>query len=156
MTIGIYKLCARDVMTRRADTIRAQETIHNAIETMVNLGLSALPVVDEDEKCVGVITKSDIIRLAGQLGQEQPREDEADVAATFFGVGLGEITDKTVRDVMATHVIRVGEEESVMAIADTMLKHEVHHVPICNEDDRVIGVVSTMDLVKAIRAPLSV
>ncbi len=46
--VGIYKKTAKDIMTRRADTARPDEKLRDAIERMVELGLSALPVVDEE------------------------------------------------------------------------------------------------------------
>lgn len=154
MTIGVYKMVARDVMTRGADTINDDESIQQAIELMVNLGLSALPVVDRDNHCVGVLTKTDIIQLAGQMEREAEMES-GDLASLLFGVGLEEITSMKIKDVMTTHVLSAREDESVIDIADKMLKHEVHHVPICSAGNRVTGVVSSMDLVKAIREPIT-
>ena len=154
MTVGIYRMTARDVMTKRADTIRSDETIHAAIEKMVNYDLSVLPVVDRAGECVGVLTKTDIVRMAGYLEHQEEVEPRNETAALFFGVSLDEITQETVAEVMTKHVISVSEDEPVTAIADTMLKHEIHHVPVCNEQNQVMGVVSSMDLVQAIRAPV--
>jgi CBS domain-containing protein len=153
MTVGIYKLHARDVMTRRADTIRDDETIHTAIDTLVNLGLSALPVVNRDGQCVGMLTKTDIIRLAGALDREEAQDDRSEMAL-FFGVSLDEITDAKVKDVMSAQLLSVGEDDPVTTVADKMLKHEVHHVTVCDQHNHVVGVVSSMDLVKAIRDPI--
>jgi CBS-domain-containing membrane protein len=154
MTVGIYKLHARDVMTRGADTIRDDETIHTAIETLVNLGLSALPVVNREDQCVGVLTKTDIIRMAGRLDQEETPEDR-DELALFFGVSLDEITDAKVKDVMTKRALSVSEDDPVTTVADKMLKHEIHHVTVCNQHDKVVGMISSMDLVKAICQPIS-
>lgn len=154
MTVGIYRLCARDLMTRRADTVRDSNSVRCAIRTMVNHGLSALPVVDKTNRCVGVITKTDIIKLAGHLEFEEPRDSRGDLAALFFGVGLDEITSAKVEDIMTAHVLSVTEDDSVTAIADKMLKHEVHHLPVCDSQHHLVGVVSSMDLVRAIRVPV--
>lgn len=150
MTIGIYKLTAGDVMTRRADTVRVNETIHEAIDTMVNLGLSALPVVNEQGVCVGVLTKTDIVRLAGQLEREEALAERNDLSALIFGIGLDEITDAKVEDVMTKPVLSVTEEEPLTAVAEKMVKHEVHHLPVCNSSDHIVGIVSTMDIVRAV------
>ncbi len=149
MNAGIYEMQVRDVMTRGADTVCDTDTIHAAVEKMVNLDLSALPVLNSARQCVGVLTKTDIVKLAGALDAEveTPRND---LAAMFFGVGLDEVMESRVEDVMTTRVLKVGEEESLKAVAEKMLTYEVHHVPVCNARDEVIGMVSTMDLVKAI------
>ena len=154
MTVGIYRMRARDVMTQRADTIRSDETIHAAIEKMVNFDLSVLPVVNRAGECVGVLTKTDIVRLAGYLEHSEEVEPRNETAALFFGVSLDEVTKETVEEVMTKHVISVGEDDPVTTIADIMLKYEIHHVPVCSAQNHVIGVVSSMDLVQAIRAPV--
>lgn len=151
MARGLDKLTARDVMTSRADTIRAGESVHEAMDTMVRLGLSALPVVNDVGKCVGVLTKTDIIQLAERVQAETTDDVRGPVAAAFFGVGIEEVTDATIEEVMTRDALTVAEEELVTAIADKMLIHEVHHVPVCNAQNHVVGMVSSMDLVKAIR-----
>lgn len=153
MTVGIYKMTARDVMTRRADTIRDDDTIETAMETMVQAGLSALPVVTQAGSCVGMLTQTDIIRLAGQLEHEASHNRRHDLAALFFGVGLDQISQARVEDVMTTHVLSVAEDDPATAVADKMLQHEIHHLPVCDANDQIVGVVSSMDLVKAISRP---
>ncbi len=150
MTMGLYKLTAGDVMTRQAETIRANENIRQAIEAMVNLGLSALPVVNDDGECEGVITKTDIIKLAGHLEHEDALATRQDLSALIFGVGLNEITDAKVENVMTKLVVSVTEDDPLTTVAQEMLKHEVHHLPVCNVRQHVVGIVSSMDLVKAI------
>lgn len=150
MTIGIYKMSARDAMTRGAETIGRTNSIHDALETMVNLGLTALPVVDEENRCVGVLTKTDIVKLAGALDEEEMTRGGRDLAALYFGVPIDELTKAKVEDVMTKHVISVTPDESLTNVAKTMLRHEIHHVPVCDEENKTVGMISSMDMVNAI------
>ena len=151
MTVALDELTARDVMTSRVDTIGAGESIHTAIDTMISLGISALPVVSDTDECVGVLTKTDIIQLTDRVKLEAADDVRGAVAAAFFGVGIEEVTDALVEEIMTPNALTVIEEDLVTNIADKMLIHEVHHVPVCNAENRVVGMVSSMDLVKAIR-----
>lgn len=151
MASDIAQMTARDIMTRRADTIGNDQQLHAAIETMVCLGLSALPVVGEDRKCVGVLTKTDILRFTGALEEDAARHGSDELAALFFGVSLDEITEAKVGDVMTSHVLSTTLDTPIADVADQMLRHEIHHVPVCNRREEVVGVISSMDLVKVIR-----
>ncbi len=71
-------------------------------------------------------------------------------------MGLEEVTDAYVEDVMARGVISVTEDDPVTKIADIMLSKEIHHVPVCNARNCVVGIVSSMDVLKAIRDPVLV
>ncbi|MEM8680929.1 MAG: CBS domain-containing protein, partial [Planctomycetota bacterium] len=61
----IYSLTAGDLMTPNVDTVSEGDSVRNAIEKMVGLEISALPVVAAGGRCVGVITKTDIIKFLG-------------------------------------------------------------------------------------------
>jgi CBS domain-containing protein len=150
MTIGVYNMTARDVMTRGADTVLITQSIHSALESLVQLGLSALPVVNEKQQCLGVLSTTDIIRLTGSLDDEDRAPQHQDFAALYFGVPLDELTHTKVEDVMTTRVISATPDEPLPEVAKKMLRHEVHHVPVCDADGTVVGMISSMDLVKAI------
>ena len=150
MKSSVYDMTARQAMTRQADTVRETESIHSALEMMVQLGLTALPVVDAHQKCVGLLSKTDIIRLAGALDNEDRAPQHQDLAALYFGVPLDELTRAKVEDVMTSHVIAVKPDDPLTDVAKRMLRHEVHHVPVCDEHDTIVGMISSMDLVKAI------
>jgi CBS domain-containing protein len=82
------------------------------------------------------------------------RDVDGDLAALFFGIGLDEITDAVVKDVMTQYVVSAREDDPVTAVAEKMLNHEIHHVPVVNARNKVVGFISSMDLVKAIGTPV--
>ncbi len=45
-------------------------------------------------------------------------------------------------------------DDSVTDIADKMLEQNIHHLPVVGEDDRLLGIVSTMDILGGLRAPV--
>lgn len=158
MAVGIYKRVAKDIMTKHVATIHSQETIHDALLLMGENRLSALPVVNQTGKCVGMISQSDIISMA----RDKDIEDSEMVAAKnsaadllFGGVALDEITNERVEDMMSDRVVMAAPDESVTEVADKMLEQEVHHIPVVDGEDRLIGIVSTMDILAALRAPLA-
>lgn len=155
MVVGIYKQTAKDIMTKRVETLRQQDTIHYALTVMSENELSAVPVVSPDGKCLGMISQRDIIAEAREKDIEDTERSkwQAPNLLSFGAVSLDELTNERVEDMMSNKVIKVQADDSVTDIADTMLKHRIHHIPVVAEDDRLLGIVSTMDILAGLRSP---
>ena len=151
MSMGVYSMRAGDVMTRGADTVELDATLQTAVEIMIERGLSALPVVDRSGVCVGMLTKTDIVRLAGA---EQQFGSAPQLARLVLGVDLADLDQARIADVMTSRVVAAGEQDTLPMLAKQMIKHELHHLPICDQQQRLLGVVSSMDLVQALTRPV--
>ena len=110
-----------DLMTDDLVTIGTTDTIGQARDLMLTLGINALPVV-EDGKVVGILTSSDL----------------ADDWAEELAVSVA----------MTSPVIRIHPEATLRAAADQMLSLNVHHLIV--EDGTRIGIITTFDLLRAL------
>jgi CBS domain-containing protein len=153
MTVGIYKKTVKEVMTTHVATIRTQETVHDALQLMAVNRLSALPVVDQVGNCVGVVSQSDLIALASEAdSEERSTTSGGSLTDLIFGrVPLDEITNERIVDVMSTEVVAASPDELLTTVTDKLLKYEVHHIPVCNDEKLLVGIVSTLDILRALR-----
>ena len=62
---------AKDVMTRSVETVSPWTSVREVVEKLLDHKYGCLPVVDGDQRLVGIITDSDLVRLAGQLLDER-------------------------------------------------------------------------------------
>ena len=155
MGVGIYKQTAKDIMTKRVETLRQRDTIHYALMMMAENDISAIPVVDPTGKCIGMITQRDIIAEVRDKDLEDEDRASSRPDILYFGaVSLDELTNERVEDMMSNKVIKVHADDSVTEIADTMLNHGIHHIPVVGEDDQLLGIVSTMDILGGLRSPV--
>ena len=140
-------------MTKHVATIRTQETVHDALRLLAENRLSALPVVDQVGCCVGVVSQSDLIALASEAdSEEQTTTSRGSLSDLIFGrVPLDEITDERIEDVMSTDVVVASPDELLTDVTNKLLKNEVHHIPVCDDANLLVGIVSTMDILKALR-----
>jgi CBS domain-containing protein len=119
-------LQAKDIMTKTVTTVGPQQTLLNAMQVLVCKQISGLPVVDKDEKIVGVITEKDILNF----------------------VFSGNLGNTTVGDVMTKEVVGFSPDDNIDTIALSIGQHRFRWVPII-EADRVVGVVSRRDILRA-------
>jgi CBS domain-containing protein len=86
--------------------------------------ISGLPVIDSDHKCIGVLSKKDRVKVP-------------DLKAK-------------VKDVMTSPAITLSADKIVSDAAILMLKNKIHRIPIVNESNQVVGIVTRSDIFSAL------
>ncbi|WP_030377144.1 MULTISPECIES: CBS domain-containing protein, partial [unclassified Streptomyces] len=118
------------VMT--TDVVQARRT--TPFEELVRLldrhRVGGLPVVDEDDKVVGVLSGTDLARARAS----RPREDPADAV--------------TAQDLMSTPAVTVHPEGTVADAARLMERRGVERLLVIDEEDRLIGIATRRDLLR--------
>lgn len=143
-----------DIMTRNAISVQPRTTVIDAARIMLANHVSGLPVLDEAGMLVGVVTEGDLLRRAeiGTEGEQagwlkallQPGAVAADYVATH---------SRHVSGVMTHTPIFTTPDTSLAEIAQTMLRKRIKRLPVL-ENNKLIGVVSRADLLKALTSKL--
>lgn len=113
------------LMTSPVLTVTPDATVQDAATRMLDNGCGSVVIVDSDNELEGILTSTDFVRLAS--------EDRS-------------ATDTTVADVMATDVVTTGAQTPIRDVGDLMLEHGFHHVPVTDDTEGVIGMITTTDL----------
>jgi CBS domain-containing protein len=133
---------AGDVMTTGAATIRPDASLTDAARVMVEHHISGLPVVDRQERLVGIITEGDFLwpeqkpRLVGLLA-----EGAAKVAS--------ELNSRRVEDIMTRDPIAIGPETPLEQAVELMNHHNVKRLPVVAQG-KVVGILSRANLMLAL------
>ncbi len=141
-----------EVMSRDVASVHFQETVHQALILMVENRLSALPVVDGRDRCLGIVSVTDVVALAREVDDDLSNlERVSDVSSRWL---VGELTQhgmdhRKVEELMSRGVQSVGPGATVADAARVMLGHHVHRLPVIDEQQRLLGIVSTMDILAA-------
>lgn len=143
-------MIAADVMTRKVISIAPDATVEAAIRLMLARGISGLFVVDKTGALVGVATAGDLLHR-GEIGTERDRSwwlrmlvSPARQAADFTHAH-----GRHVRDVMTTDVISVAHDTRLDAVVAAIEQNHIKRLPV-TRDERVVGVVSRSDLLRAL------
>ncbi len=114
------------------------ERLDRVHKQLISLSISSLPVVDERGRLVGVVSRSDLLRM----GRFQAGLRHSATLLTF--------PDRPVADVMTANVVTVGPEASLSEAASLMARKNIHRVFVM-DGDSLMGVLSTKDVMAAIR-----
>jgi CBS domain-containing protein len=148
------ELPVRDIMTREVVTLHPEESIQDALRVLAQHGISGAPVVDADDRLVGLLDDSDLLvadaRLHGPtmieiLGAYLPLPGEQ----RRFNEELRHALGRTVADMMQSDPPSLPEAAQVEDAATIMVERHVSRVPIVGPDGKVIGIVTRGDIVAA-------
>ncbi|MEO8336883.1 MAG: CBS domain-containing protein [bacterium] len=133
------QLTVRDVMSDHPRTVRADSPLKEAARTLVRTGLGALPVVDDDDRVLGMVSEKEVIRHLLTI-QAFTGPDTRAAAPRSSGV-------KTVRDAMTRQVLCVAAEQPLAEVAALMSNKDVDRVPVVREG-RLVGFLTRGDIVR--------
>jgi CBS domain-containing protein len=135
-------LKAKDIMTRLVVMAKEDASLEEVVRTMRERNISGMPVVDEEGKLTGIVAKDDFLYRA-------PRHWEA-VRKNTSPDRDGQGSPPTVGELMTRQVISAGEESTIHEVAALMWERRIHRIPICNGDGVLTGIVSSLDLCRAL------
>lgn len=142
---------ARDVMRRDLTSVELDTPVAHVIYLLHQSGLTALPVVDEDGRVVGIVSERDLIRavLPGYVEMLQsaaflPSLDQ-------LSRKLHEIKEKPIREFMVREVVVARPDDSDLHLADLMIRKGLKQVPVVDGANRLVGVVRRIDLLHRLR-----
>jgi len=112
-------------MSSPVTTVSAETPTKEAAQVMLDEGISSVVVVDDANHVAGILTSTDFVAIAA-----------AEQSADTFSVA----------DYMTDDVVTTAASESIQGVADLLIEHGIHHVPVTDESAGVIGMVTTTDL----------
>ena len=170
----------REIMRTELVTVGPDMSVHDLARLLADNEISGAPVVDADGEVLGVVSMTDIIRLAGseadihvsprpfvagEFSTEAPPQDEyeeeQDVVDYFQlihaplvrprpaeGAATGSDLDEyDVREIMTLANFHTHPDSDLRELAAFLLRGRIHRALVM-EDDRLVGIVTTVDLLR--------
>jgi CBS domain-containing protein len=141
---------ARDIMIRHPYCVAPYHSLSHAAQVMREHGVEGLPVADDDQCVVGMVTETDLFRKKGGLPFSLVRMPDLMVewhmprrlVEAYAVAGA-----RCVSEVMSAPPVTVEETEPAVQIARVMVERNIKRVPITC-DGRLVGVVTRMELLR--------
>ncbi|GAB4504843.1 MAG: DUF190 domain-containing protein [Anaerolineales bacterium] len=138
-----------EVMTRKVVTLKETTPIAEAWETMLKHLLKALPVLNQNGEVTGILTDEDLLERAGleQRLSIAERLDEKTLQAELNSLRASPLK---VADVMTSPAITIRGDEPLSLAAARMAEHGIKRLPVLDEREKIIGVLSRVDVLKQV------
>lgn len=148
---------AADLMTSNPISIRADASIRETVAALLDRGFSALPVIDETGRPVGVVSQRDIMtynrETVARPMTEAQRHELNDLKGNDFkdGFQVEDVDRMAVGAIMSAFVFSVNETTPAAKVVEEMLAMKVHRLFVTDETGVLVGVISAIDVLRHLR-----
>lgn len=144
---------AKDIMTTEVIVAKQNDNIANVAELLIKEKIGGLPVVDEENKVVGIISETDILKkekyidvprvinfLQGLIFLDEAKHIEED---------MKKIAAYKVEDLMSKDIVMVHEDDKFDDVVNIMIKKSINRVPVVDDDNTLKGIICRYDIIRA-------
>lgn len=158
------QLTAADLMATDVVSVMPTTSLRDTAHRLTENHISGMPVVDEHNRCLGVISASDIMRFVDGRNSQVSGQRQARITKffdehaqrweyldldTFFS---DDLVATEVSEVMSREPLSVEPWTSISEVARLMHDHQVHRVLVLGEGSYLKGVISALDIVRLVAA----
>lgn len=128
----------KDNMIKDPITLTGDQSVSEAVDLMSDNGLHRLPVVDQDNKLIGLVTQS-------VIASNTPNN-----SSTLSVFELNYLLNKlTIKDIMLKDVITINQDALLEEAATILRKNDVGCLPVVQDDNTLIGIITHNDIFSA-------
>jgi len=123
-----------DLVRRPHVTVGVGVSVRDVVRVVYENSIGSIVIVDDVGRPIGIFTERDLLRLVAQ----------------------GASLDSPVDSVMSRDLVVVKDVEGVVRAAMLMSEHRIRHLPVVDDEGKLVGVISVRDVVDALRGILAV
>jgi len=145
-TVG-FEILVQDVMTRDVISIPKYESIMHVANILSERNISGLPVVDKENKVIGIITQADILSIVGMRKEHTFK----DLLKHMLGEPLPERRmGDIVGDIMTSPAVTIKPNANIAEAAQLMDEKKIRRLLVVDENHKLVGIISRTDILKAV------
>ena len=140
----------KDIMTRDVIRVSPDTNVKEALNLLLRMHISGLPVIDDKGRLMGMFTEKEVLRnvlpsYIEKVGKFVYEENPKSIKKKFES-----LSNSTVSQLMRKDVITVNEDTSLCEAVHLMLTNKVRRIPILDKSGKVVGIVARGDILKTI------
>lgn len=135
----MYDTKITELMSTDLQTVDGDTTLDVVEQIFRKHKFHHLPVINEDKKVMGIISKSDLLMLYDSMTIFQKARTE-ERNKRFFQSLLAE-------EIMTKHVATLHEDDPITKAADYFRENLFHAIPVVNDREQLVGIVTTFDMI---------
>jgi CBS domain-containing protein len=124
-------LTAAELMDEFVTTLSPDSDIYAAMDVLLKKKLPGAPVIDDRRRLVGILSEKDCLKIV--------------TAEAFEGLPKGKVSDY-----MTTEVMTLSPRSTIYDVVDRFLRSSFRRLPVVDDDQALVGVVSRTTIVKTI------
>jgi CBS domain-containing protein len=152
MTTFLKTRVAGDIMTGKVITIEKGTLVHDIYRLFLKNNIMGAPVIDNDGKVIGIVTERDLAVRAEEIDTPASVNLLGSIIylkdISRFNDGLRKKLGQLAVDVMTSPVRTLPKRTPLNEIILFMDEHHINRVPIVDDADKLVGIVTRTDIIK--------
>jgi CBS domain-containing protein len=137
-----------EIMSKDVVSVKPDDNAKDALALLSKMQISGLPVINEQNKLVGMFTEKEVLaailpsyveRVGRFMYHENPKAIKYKVS---------QLNNMKVKDIMRREVATITEDATLCEVARVMLIQKIRRLPVLNKENKVIGIVAREDVIK--------
>jgi len=138
-----------EFMQKDPVALKPESTVREAVRLFYNLGISSV-LVERDKKLYGILTEQDVLQNMFPSIQNFVESFVSSSRSDIFSENLHELLGQPIEKYVEKSVKSVSENMSLMRAQSLMLVNEFSHLPVVNDENEIVGVISKGDIFRAL------
>ncbi|MFY9113844.1 MAG: CBS domain-containing protein [Dethiobacteria bacterium] len=147
-------MLVKEIMTEKVITVHIDDSVEKCANLLLEFDISGLPVVDDHNRVVGMVTEGDLIRRAARI--RAPGYLEILGGLIYLG-NPAKFVDELKRamslkagDLMTSRVVSISPDADAEMAATRMLKNNISRIPVIDGDNKLVGIISRRDIMSSL------
>ncbi|MBF0479071.1 MAG: CBS domain-containing protein [Candidatus Omnitrophica bacterium] len=147
-SLNLNQILAEDIMSEGVVSVKPDMLLGQVAHLMLRDRVSGVPVLDNDQRIVGIVTLTDFFILLDKISQDLPGEGDDARSKTLHSV-LEQTKNLPVSAIMSKTIVSISPKMTLKEILDIVIKWQTHTLPVMS-DGKVVGVIGRHDILNAI------
>ncbi len=144
------QLLVRDIMTTDVTTITPETSLRDAARILLELRISGLPVVDANNKLVGIVTEADFLSAMGIPCHHPAHSVWQTLESMFSQPPRTAAVPVNVGDLMAKQIVSISADKTLHDVIKTMKQHHIKRLIVTDSEQHVQGIITRSNLVQVL------
>lgn len=145
---------AKDIMKRNVVFVKTHDSIQEVVSVLMQNHISGVPIVDKENKLIGIVTEKDLVTKEKGLNISSYMEFVSSILfidGHINGRDLAEdMRTRTAMDIMSSPVYSVHAEATLEEIATLMINRHINRIPVIDHHNKLVGIIGRSDLLPAL------
>jgi CBS domain-containing protein len=140
----------REIMTEQVISLNSQDDIAKAMQIMQDNKFRHIPIVDEDDKCVGLISDRDILRNL-PFASKQPTVSSQKFRENLFSSSFWSANLlMPIESIMARNISHISADCRICEAAYILLKKRISCLPVIEDNEKLLGILTIVDMIRSL------
>lgn len=143
------ELLAKDIMTKKVITISKDATVAELAKLLIKHKISGVPIVDEKEELVGIVTEADIIVKISSLPFPISFSFAFLDSYDSYTKSTKEYMETRVEEIMSKNIKTAKENMPLSKVVNIMINNNINRIPILDDNNKLSGIITRADIMKS-------